>query len=343
MKIPLLILIGLTTASYAETLQLNPAQTIADRRTADALSILVALDLPRAQLNERSALTLLALLDMKPETAWADAGEPLMGITPIMDYLREHYGKDYAPNTRETIRRQTMHQFVDAGIAVSNPDRPDRPVNSPKWVYQITPHTLALVRAFGTDAWDARLATYHQQRETLADQYAMEREMQMIPLRINGNITLALTPGKHSQLIKEIITEFGPRYAPGSVVLYVGDTGVKMGHFDKAVFASLGLAFDSHGKMPDVVLYQRAKNWLFLIESVTSHGPVDAKRYAELSELFETSTAGLVYVTAFPDRPSMAKYVDEISWESEVWIADSPTHLIHFNGTRFFGPYNAED
>ncbi len=344
MKIPLMIIgsVFAWLSVHAETLELAPASSTVEQRTAEAQSILTALDLPRAQLNERSALTLLALLDMKPETPWAEAGKPLMGITPIMNYLREHYGKDYAPNTRETIRRQTMHQFVDAGIAVSNPDRPDRPVNSPKWVYQITPHTLGLVRAFGTDNWRARLAFYHEHRQTLADRYAMEREMLMIPLTINGGVKLSLTPGKHSQLIKDIITEFGPRYAPGSEVLYVGDTGEKMGHFDKDVFDGLGLAFDSHGKMPDVVLYQRDRNWLFLVESVTSHGPVDAKRYDELSSLFKESTAGLVYVTAFPDRPSMAKYVDEISWESEVWVADSPTHLIHFNGTRFLGPYGTE-
>ena len=48
-----------------------------------------------------------------------------------MSWVREHYGKEYAPNTRETFRRETMHQFVQAGIVQRNPDKPDRPVNSP--------------------------------------------------------------------------------------------------------------------------------------------------------------------------------------------------------------------
>ena len=279
-------------------------------------------------------------MDLKPENDWSEAGAPLIGITPIMDFIRDHYGKEYAPNTRETIRRQTMHQFVDAGIAVSNPDRPGRPVNSPKWCYQITSDTLDLIRSFDTDSWDAKLAPYLEQRASLAEQYAMERDMQMIPLEINDGKQLALTPGKHSQLIKDIITQFGPRYAPGAEVLYVGDTGSKMGHFAKETFETLGLTFDSHGKFPDVVLYLRSNNWLLLIESVTSHGPVDSKRHSELSALFADSTAGVVYVTAFPDRQTMAKYLGDISWETEVWVADAPTHLIHFNGERFLGPYN---
>ncbi|GBC61822.1 methyltransferase [Desulfonema ishimotonii] len=163
--------------------------------------------------------------------------------------------------------------------------------------------------------------------------------MQMLPLVINGRIELSLTPGAHSRLIKEIIEQFGPRYAPEALVLYVGDTGAKMRHFDKRGFKALGLTFDSHGKFPDVILYDKKRNWLLLIESVTSHGPVDAKRHTELSLLFKDAEAGIVYVTAFPDRQTMARYLSEISWETEVWVADAPSHIIHFDGERFLGPY----
>ncbi len=310
------------------------------QKTAEALSILEQLGLPRAQRQERSALTLLALLDLAPETPWSEASEPLMGITPIMEYIKAHYGKEYAPNTRETIRRQTMHQFMQAGLAVANPDQPDRPINSPKTCYQIEPQALALIRQFGTEQWYAPLEDYLTVRESLADQYAREREMAMIPLVINGGKKITLSPGDHSELIKQIITVFGPSFAPGAEVLYVGDTGAKVGHFDAKTITALGLTFDTHGKFPDVVLYCRERNWLLLIESVTSHGPVDPKRHTELAELFSTSTAGLVYVTAFPDRRIMAKYLPEISWETEVWTADAPSHLIHFNGVRFLGPHS---
>ncbi|MBS3932961.1 MAG: hypothetical protein KGZ35_01245 [Truepera sp.] len=140
-----------------------------------ALQILASLGLPRAQQNERSALCLLALLNLTPGTPWARASNPLMGITPIMDWAREHYDKVYAPNTRETVRRQTMHQFVDAGLALYNPDQPDRPVNSPKAVYQIEPAALALLRTFGTPRWHDNLTAYLAERETLAARYTKER------------------------------------------------------------------------------------------------------------------------------------------------------------------------
>lgn len=303
--------------------------------------VLGLLGLPRAQQNERSALCLLALLDLPPGKKWVQAQNPLIGITPIMDWARKHYGKEYAPNTRETIRRQTMHQFVDAGIALYNPDDPKRPVNSPKAVYQIEPAALTLLRSFGTPAWHNNLTAYLAERETLAAKYAKKREQNCIPVQIAPSKKITLSPGEHSELIRAIIEDFAPRFAPGSVLVYAGDTGDKWGYFDATLLAKLGVDVDSHGKMPDVVLYFLEKNWLLLVESVTSHGPVDGKRHAELAKLFARSKAGLVYVTAFPNRAIMGRYLCEIAWETEVWVADAPSHLIHFNGVRFLGPYNA--
>lgn len=305
-----------------------------------AQQIIVSLGLPRSQQNERSALCLLALLNLTPGKAWADAENPLIGITPIMDWARANYDKEYAPNTRETIRRQTMHQFCDAGVALYNPDEPDRPVNSPKAVYQIEPAALALLRTFGTLVWHDNLAIYLSERETLVAMYAKEREQSRIPVEIAPNQQITLSPGEHSKLIRAIIEEFALRFAPGSVLVYVSDTGEKWGYFDAILLAGLGVDVDAHGKMPDVVLHYTAKNWLLLVESVTSHGPVDGKRHAELAKLFSGSSAGLVYVTAFPNRTSMGRYLGEIAWETEVWMADSPSHLIHFNGEHFLGPYN---
>jgi len=306
----------------------------------EALAIIKALGLPRAQQNERSAVSLLALLNLTPKKTWAEAEAPLVGITPVMDWAQEHYGKKYAPNTRETFRRQTMHQFVAAGLVHYNPDKPDRSVNSPKAVYQIEPVTLALIRCFGTKKWTAKLAAYLTYHQTLIAQYARERKHNLIPVVIAPGKTIALSPGEHSELIRAIIEDFAPRFAPGSVLVYAGDTGEKWGYFDKALLTDLGVEVDAHGKMPDVILHYTDKNWLLLIESVTSHGPVDGKRHAELSELFAGSRSGLVYVTAFPNRPIMGRYLGEIAWESEVWVADAPSHLIHFNGERFLGPYS---
>lgn len=311
------------------------------RHIKAAHQILVSLGLPRAQQNERSALCLLALLDLAPGKPWSEARNPLLGITPIMDWTRDHYDKEYAPNTRETFRRQTMHQFCDAGIALYNPDKPDRPVNSPKAVYQVEPAALAVLRTFGTPAWHRSLTAYLAERETLVAQYAREREQNRTPVEIAPGQQITLSPGEHSELIRAVIEDFAPRFAPGSVLVYAGDTGEKWGYFDAPLLASLGVEVDAHGKMPDVVLHYTAKNWLLLVEAVTSHGPVDGKRHAELAALFAGSIAGLVYVTAFPNRSVMGRYLGDIAWETEVWVADAPSHLIHFNGERFLGPYNA--
>jgi len=305
----------------------------------DAINILATLGLPKAQQIELSALTLLALLNLAPGKSWAQAENPLMGITPIMDWAREHYGKDYAPNPRETVRRQTMHQFVDAGIALYNPDEPERPVNSPKAVYQIEPETLKLLHTFGTKAWHNNLTTYLANRETLTARYAKERKQNRIPVKIAKGKEITLSPGEHSELIRAVIENFAPRFVPDGILIYAGDTGDKWGYFDAPLLSELGVEVDSHGKMPDVVLFCPRRKWLLLVESVTSHGPVDGKRHTELAHLFADSKAGLVFVTAFPNRTFMGRYLGEIAWETEVWVADAPSHLIHFNGERFLGPY----
>ena len=307
-----------------------------------ATDILTALGLPKAQINSRSALTLLALANVGRANSFTDASCPRIGITPIMNWVFDNYNVKYAPNTRETFRRQTMHQFMAAGLVLYNPDAPSRPVNSPAAVYQLSPETVDLLKSYGTPDWNSLLGAFLSTMGTLADRYARERDLIRVPVVLENGRTLELSPGGHSELIRDIIQEFAPRFAPGSRLVYAGDTGDKMAFFDSNLLNTLGVQVDNHGKMPDVVLYYESRNWLLLVESVTSHGPMDAKRHHELTALFKSSSAGLVYVTAFPKRSVMAKYLAEIAWETEVWVADSPTHLIHFNGQRFLGPYDAE-
>lgn len=296
--------------------------------------------MPTAQQNERSALCLLAICDLKPHDRWQDARTPLIGITPIMEFAAKYYRKQpYAPNTRETVRRQTMHQFCDAGIAVYNPDNPARPPNSPAAVYQITPEMRALVQTVGTSQWRDALRLFRRQKPSLAERYANERKMAEVPLMIEPGKVVNLSPGEHSVLIRQIWEVFGARFARGGRLLYVGDTENKWGYFDGPALETLGVKPDKHGKFPDVIIHIPVKNWLLLCESVTSHGPVDSKRHQELKRLFAGSKAGIVYVTAFPTRAAMAKYLPVIAWETEVWCAESPTHIIHFNGERFLGPY----
>ncbi len=317
--------------------QIDPVK--AKKRLEQALAVLQELGLPRAQQNERSALALLSLLDMKPATPWSKASSPLRGITPMMEFFAEFYGRRYAPNTRETVRRQTVHQFIEAGILVPNPDDPRRPINSGKTVYQIESGALELLRQYGRQEWDNALRTWLTSVETLKRKYARERQMQRIPLRLSTGERIDLSPGGQNVLVERIIDEFCPRFTPNGKPIYVGDTDAKWAYFDKATLAELGVSVDEHGKMPDVVVHHRDRNWLVLIEAVTSHGPVDGKRRDELTRLFSGCSAGLVFVTAFLTRAAMVRYLSEISWETEVWVADAPSHLIHFNGERFLGPY----
>jgi adenine-specific DNA-methyltransferase len=311
----------------------------AKRRIEEALAVLEHIGLPREQQNERSALTLLALLDLTPKKTWAEATSPLIGITPMMRFFEQQYGKAYAPNTRETVRRFTVHQFLDAGVVLENPDEPARPTNSPKAVYQVEPGILAVLRAFGSAGWDSALATWLASAETLRARYAKERAMTRVPVVVTPGHEVKLSPGAHNDLVKAIIEEFCPRFTPGGRVLYVGDTGEKWAYFEREALAALGVTVGEHGKMPDVLVHHTSANWLVLVEAVTSHGPVSPKRRAELHSLFKASSAGLVFVTAFADRRAMTKYLGDISWETEVWIADAPSHMIHFNGERFLGPY----
>ncbi|MBN2288947.1 MAG: restriction endonuclease [Candidatus Glassbacteria bacterium] len=313
--------------------------TKAKKKIKEAMKLLKELGFPRQQVNERSALTLLSLLDLKPNDSWSNARDPLMGITPMIDFFAEHYGKRYAPNTRETVRRQTVHQFVQAAFVVPNTDMPSRPTNSPKAVYQIEPSALKLLREFGRDEWDRRLKEYLQSVGTLKKLYASEREMRRIPVTLHNGEKIRLSPGGQNVLVKKILDDFCPLFTPAGKIVYVGDTQKKWAYLDSDALRELGIEIEEHGKMPDVVVHYTEKNWLVLIEVVTSHGPVNPKRRQELKELFAHSTVGLVYVTAFMNRRTIIKYLNEISWETEVWVADSPTHLIHFNGERFLGPY----
>lgn len=308
-------------------------------KVVQAMAILKRMGLPEAQQNERSALCLLALIQLKKSGSWQKLMGPMLGIRAILDFCRNEYDKPYAENSRESIRKETMHQFGAAGVALQNPDEPDRAPNSPKWCYQISPEAKALLTDYGTKNWESALTQWHAAVQTLGERYRKVRNMYQIPCILGDGSTLALSPGKHSELIRDIVEQFAPRFAPGSRVVYVGDNGNKGIIFDETYLARLDIVVHERGKMPDVVFHDIKRNWLLLVESVTSVGPVNGKRHAELAHLFEKSSAGLVYVTAFPDRVVMKKFLSEIAWETEVWVASDPDHLIHFNGERFLGPY----
>ncbi|MFM9966857.1 MAG: BsuBI/PstI family type II restriction endonuclease [Burkholderiales bacterium] len=309
------------------------------RRLAEAVEILGCLKFGPKQRNETAAYTLLALLDLPPSAPWLNARAPLRGITPIIEFIAGFYGVRYAPNTRETIRDDAVKYFVGEGLLLRNPDNPARPTNSGNTVYQIEASALALLRAFGTAKWSPALQKYLASRENLKHEIARNRNLVRVPVRFHDGSQVSLSPGGQNPLIKAIIEKFCPAFAPDGMLIYVGDTENKSDHLDAASLAALGVSLDSAAKMPDVVIHYTAKNWLLLIEAVTSTGPVDGKRRKELKDLFAGCKAGLVFVTAFENRRAMQSFLSQLAWESEVWIAEDPDHMIHFNGERFLGPY----
>ena len=312
---------------------------IKKQRLAEAVAALTALQFDPKQRNEAAAYTLLALLDLQPDISWADAQAPLRGITPIINFIAKTYSARYAPNSREQIRDDAVKFFVAVGLLLRNPDDPNRATNSKKTVYQIEPSALALLRKVGTRDWPTALKSYLASREGLTDEIARTRHLARVPVTLPDGSRVALSPGGQNPLIKAIIEHFCPIFTPGGLVLYIGDTENKFAHLEAKSLASLGVILDSAAKIPDVIVHYRAKNWLLLIEAVTSAGPVDGKRRKELKELFADCKAGLVFVTAFETRRAMQSFLSHIAWESEVWIAEDPDHMIHFNGERFLGPY----
>jgi hypothetical protein len=309
------------------------------QKLSETGEILSALQFGPKQRNETAVYTLLALLDLRPDVPWEEAQAPLRGITPVIDFVAEVYGVRYAPNTRETIRDDAVKFFVEAGLLLRNPDNLDRPTNSGKTVYQIEPSALALLRKFGSKEWAAALEKYLSSRERIRHEIARNRDLARVPVTLPNGSRVALSPGGQNPLIKAIIEKFCPAFAPGGVVIYIGDTENKFVHLEAEALKSLGVTMNSAAKIPDVIVHYTAKNWLLLIEAVTSAGPVDGKRRRELKELFAGCKAGLVFVTAFETRRVMQSFLSRIAWESEVWIAEDPDHMVHFNGERFLGPY----
>ncbi len=305
----------------------------------EAQEILKALGLPPAQYNEMAALTLLAVCNIKEQDDWKAATRQSMGVSNgIMSFVNEHYGKTYAPNTRETFRRQVLHQFVQARIVDYNPDEPSLPVNSPKAHYALTSEVLELIKTYKTRKWKKALNHFLAEVGKLSEVYLRERELNQIPVTLQNGKTLKLSAGKHNEVQAAIVEQFAPRFANGGILLYLGDTAKKDLFLDEQGLKDLGIPIDQHSKLPDVVILDTNRNWLFLIEAVTSHGPVSPKRLLELEDFLKDCKVGKVYVTAFPDMAEFKKHSSNIAWETEVWLMDVADHMIHFNGDRFMGP-----
>ncbi|WP_455562823.1 BsuBI/PstI family type II restriction endonuclease [Akkermansia massiliensis] len=301
----------------------------------EAKIILNALQVPTKQQNIMCCCVLLAMANVLENTPWQQATNGWIRIHDVIGFSGNNYGITYAENSRETIRKQAIHHFRNAAFIEDN----GKATNSPNYRYRLTNEMLNLIQSFGTDKWEANLTSFQENHETLVLLYASKRVRQKMPVKINGK-DFTFSPGDHNRLQKAIIEEFAPRFAPNSECLYVGDTIEKDLVKNEDKLSKLGFTITLHDKMPDVVLYSEEKNWLYFIESVTSVGPMEPKRIREIEEMTSGVIAENIYVTSFLDFKTFKKFAETLAWETEVWIADMPDHMIHLNGDKFLGPRN---
>lgn len=289
--------------------------------------------MPKAQQADICCYVILAMAGIKPNMSWSEAKNDWIRIHDIIQFANIYYGATYAENSRETFRKQALHRFRTAALVEDN----GKATNSPNYRYRLTDETLQLLKAVGTKQEQTELNRFLAYHEKLMDIYASKKKMTMMPVKING-LDFSFSAGKHNELQKAIIEEFAPRFAPNSECLYVGDTIEKdlVKNVDK--LEKLGFEITLHDKMPDVVLYREDKDWIYFVESVTSVGPMDPKRILEIEEMTKDVKAGKVYVTAFLDFKTYKRFSEDLAWETEVWIAEMPDHMIHLNGDRFMGP-----
>jgi hypothetical protein len=277
--------------------------------------------------------SLLALAEVSDESGWELSTNEFIRIHDIIKSTKEIFDIEYAENSRETFRKQAMHPFRTAALIEDN----GKATNSPNYRYRLTPETLTLLRTYGTEKWNAELDAFKQTHDSLEMKYASKKAVTKMPVTFDDK-EFSLSVGKHNALQKAIIEEFKPRFASDSKGLYLGDTTDKYLYLDAVTLEEIGIEITLHDKLPDIILYDSEKDWIFFIEAVTSVGPMSPKRIIEINEITKDSKCGRIFITAFLDGKTFKKFYDELAWETEVWIADNPDHMIHFNGDKFIGP-----
>lgn len=300
-------------------------------RITETRELLTTLGLPKAQQSDICVLTILGMANIKPNTPWSEATNEWLRIHDIIGFANANFSVSYAENSRETFRKQALHHFRTAAIVEDN----GKSTNSPNYRWRLTKEFVDILQNIGIT--DVPLKAFLKNHERLVDIYASKKIMEKMPVKINGH-DFTFSPGPHNELQKAIIEEFAPRFAPNSECLYVGDTTEKDLVKNVAKLRKLGFEITLHDKMPDVVLYREDKDWIYFVESVTSVGPMDPKRLVEIGQMTENVTSGMIFVTAFLDFKTFKKFSEKLAWETEVWIADMPDHMIHLNGDKFLGP-----
>ncbi|GHO45180.1 BsuBI/PstI family type II restriction endonuclease [Ktedonospora formicarum] len=290
---------------------------------------------------ERTAMAVLATAQVNTISGWGGTKDLNDGVNmktrDIIRYINEYFEEKISPGSYDDIRRADLKLPIIGSIVVRTNEQLAR--NDPSRGYAINPILTESLRGIGIDGWQERLREATAKITTAAERLDTTRQMELLPVTLPDGFEMDLSPGEHNQLQIAVIQKLLPRYGYGADVLYIGDTANKFQVMKTEKLKELNFFELSHGELPDIVAYSEAKKWLYLIEAVHSSGPISENRLLELKQLTKDCKADIVYITAFLDRVTFRKWVQNIAWETEVWIADAPDHLIHFNGDKFLGPY----
>ncbi len=257
----------------------------------------------------------------------------------IIKFENEHYEENISSGSYDDVRRKHLKLLILSDLILNSAKNPNAATNDPTRGYTLNSEFRNLLLNYGGPQWDIKLKLFLKNRPSLTEILVRKKDMPKIPIKMPDGKTLEFSQGGHNQLQREIIEEFLPRFGHGCEILYIGDTSNKMLYRNDELLKELNFFELMHDELPDIVAYQKDKNWLYLIEAVYSSGPMSEERIFELKKLLKTCTADLIFVTAFTSKTDFKKYILDIAWESEVWTADNPEHLIHFNGDKFLGPH----
>jgi hypothetical protein len=287
--------------------------------------------LPISQQSDICCYTMLALSQITETSEWKQANNDWMRIHDVIAFTNNNFGTTYAENSRETFRKQALHHFRIAAMVEDN----GVATNSPNYKWRITDEFIKVLKNIGKS--EVYLCRFISEHQSLKEMYASKRQQRMMPVKINDD-DFVFSPGKHNELQRNVLDSFVPRFASDCICLYIGDTVEKDLVKNEEDMKNLGFSITLHDKMPDIILYDKNKNWIFFIECVTSVGPMDPKRIIEINDMTRNVKSGKIFITAFLDFKTYKEFSDKIAWETEVWIAEMPDHMIHMNGDKFLGP-----
>jgi hypothetical protein len=312
-----------------------------------AIYILINLGIPLENQTcrrlERIAMAFLAISNIKSTEEWSQIKEKqsnyALRTRDIIRYWNTYFDENISESSYDDIRRKDLKLLVLGEIIIKSASNPNAATNDGTRVFGLNPDHLDIIALFGSQNWENMANDFMNQRQTLIDKLSSSRKISLIPVTFPSGKKIEFTQGKHNELQKAVIEEFLPRYGYGAEVLYVGDTADKFLHIERERLTNLNFFELGHGELPDIVAYSSQKNWLYLIEAVYSSGVISPIRLLELKKLTQECKADIIFVTTFLERKTFRKFVADIGWETEVWIADEPDHLIHFDGEKFLGSY----